>query len=39
LLRPMVPLVPEMLPELKATPVLVFARNHDPIVLSENAAS
>ena len=36
LLRPMVPLVPETLPELKATPVLVSAGNHDPIVPSEN---
>jgi glyoxalase family protein len=36
LLRPMVPLVPETLPELKATPVLVSAGNHDPIAPSQN---
>jgi phospholipase/carboxylesterase len=32
----MVPLVPETIPQLKATPVLVSAGNHDPIVPSEN---
>jgi predicted esterase len=37
LLRPMVPLIPETLPELKATPVLVSAGNQDPIVPAENA--
>jgi phospholipase/carboxylesterase len=37
LLRPMVPLVPENLPELKGAPVLVAAGNHDPIVPVENA--
>ncbi len=37
LLRPMAPLIPKTLPELKATPVLVSAGNHDPIVPAENA--
>lgn len=37
LLRPMVPLVPETLPDLKAAPVLVAAGNQDPIVPAENA--
>jgi phospholipase/carboxylesterase len=37
LLRPMVPLIPKTLPELKATPVLVSAGNQDPIVPAENA--
>jgi phospholipase/carboxylesterase len=37
LLRPMVPLIPENLPELKGAPVLVAAGNHDPIVPVENA--
>ncbi len=37
LLRPMVPLVPETLPDLKAAPVLVAAGNQDPIVPPENA--
>jgi phospholipase/carboxylesterase len=37
LLRPMVPLIPENLPELKGAPVLVAAGNHDPIVSVENA--
>jgi phospholipase/carboxylesterase len=37
LLRPMVPLIPENLPELKGAPVLVAAGNHDPIVQVENA--
>jgi phospholipase/carboxylesterase len=37
LLRPMVPLIPETLPDLKAMPVLVAAGNRDPIVPAENA--
>ena len=37
LLRPMVPIIPETLPELKGTPVLVSSGNQDPIVPSENA--
>ena len=37
LLRPMVPLIPEILPELKGAPVLVAAGNFDPIVPVENA--
>src|SRR3954469_11378304 len=37
LLRPMVPLIPQSLPELKAAPVLVSAGNQDPIVPAENA--
>ena len=37
LLRPMVPLVPERLPELTNTSVLVLAGNQDPIVSVENA--
>jgi phospholipase/carboxylesterase len=37
LLRPMVPLIPENLPELKGAPVLVAAGNFDPIVPVENA--
>lgn len=37
LLRPMVPLVPETHPDLKAAPVLVAAGNQDPIVPAENA--
>ncbi|HEV3409824.1 MAG TPA: alpha/beta hydrolase [Chthoniobacterales bacterium] len=37
LLRPMVPLVPETLPDLSGTPVLVAAGDHDPIVPPENA--
>jgi phospholipase/carboxylesterase len=37
LLRPMVPLIPVNLPELKGAPVLVAAGNHDPIVPVENA--
>lgn len=37
LLRPMVPLVPEKLPDLKGTPVLIASGNHDPIVPVENA--
>jgi phospholipase/carboxylesterase len=37
LLRPMVPLIPENLPELKGAPVLVAAGNFDPIVPMENA--
>ncbi|HEY5894590.1 MAG TPA: alpha/beta hydrolase [Chthoniobacterales bacterium] len=36
LLRPMVPLVPEKLPDLKGIPVLVASGNHDPIVPVEN---
>ncbi|HEY5742312.1 MAG TPA: alpha/beta hydrolase [Terrimicrobiaceae bacterium] len=38
LLRPMVPLIPETLPELNGTPVLVSAGNQDPIVRSENVS-
>jgi len=37
LLRPMVPLIPETLPELKGAPVLVSSGNQDPIVPAENA--
>jgi phospholipase/carboxylesterase len=37
LLRPMVPLIPETLPELKGAPVLVAAGNFDPIVPVDNA--
>jgi phospholipase/carboxylesterase len=37
LLRPMVPLIPENLPELKGAPVLVAAGNQDQIVPVENA--
>ena len=37
LLRPMVPLVPETLPDLKGVPVLVSVGNQDPIVPAENA--
>jgi phospholipase/carboxylesterase len=37
LLRPMVPLVPETLPDLQGAPVLVAAGNQDPIVPAENA--
>lgn len=37
LLRPMVPLVPETLPDLDGAPVLVAAANQDPIVPVENA--
>lgn len=37
LLRPMVPLIPETPPDLKAVPVLVAAGNQDPIVPPENA--
>jgi phospholipase/carboxylesterase len=37
LLRAMVPLIPQTLPELKAAPVLVSAGNQDPIVPTENA--
>ena len=37
LLRPMVPLIPANLPELKGAPVLVAAGNHDPIIPVENA--
>lgn len=36
LLRPMVPLVPEVLPDLEGTPVLLAAGHQDPIVPSEN---
>jgi phospholipase/carboxylesterase len=35
--RPMVPLVPKNLPELKGAPVLVAAGDHDPMVPVENA--
>ncbi len=38
LLRPMVPLVPSVLPALVNTPVLVCAARHDPIVPTENVA-
>jgi phospholipase/carboxylesterase len=37
LLRPMVPLIPEILPELKGAPVLVAAGNFDPIVPVDSA--
>lgn len=37
LLRPMVPLAPEPLPDLKGTPVLAMAGHMDPIVPAENA--
>jgi phospholipase/carboxylesterase len=37
LLRPMVPLVPEKLPDLKGLPVLIAAADHDPIVPPEEA--
>jgi predicted esterase len=37
LLRPMVPLIPENLPELKGAPVLVAAGNFDPIIPVEKA--
>jgi phospholipase/carboxylesterase len=37
LLRPMVPLIPAKMPELKGAPVLVAAGNHDPIVPVEKA--
>jgi predicted esterase len=36
LLRPMVPLVPNPLPDLKGTPILIAAGNHDPIVPPAN---
>ncbi len=36
LLRPMVPLVPKTLPDLKGKPILVAAGNHDPIVPPAN---
>ena len=38
LLRPMVPLVPRVLSDLKAVPILVCAGRHDPIVPTENVA-
>lgn len=37
LLRPMAPLIPQALPDLRGTPVLVAAANQDPIVPAENA--
>lgn len=37
LLRPMVPLIPQNLPDLRGTDVLVAAGNQDPIVPAENA--
>jgi phospholipase/carboxylesterase len=37
LLRPMVPLVPEKLPDLKGTPVLIAAANHDTMAPPEEA--
>jgi phospholipase/carboxylesterase len=37
LLRPMVPLVPETMPDLQGAPVLVSVGNHDPIVPAEHA--
>jgi predicted esterase len=37
LLRPMVPLRPKTMPELKGVPVLVSVGNQDPIVPAENA--
>jgi predicted esterase len=36
LLRPMVPLVPNPLPDLKGTPIFIAAGNHDPIVPPAN---
>ena len=38
LLRPMVPLVPSIFPDLANIPVLVCAGRHDPIVPTENVA-
>ncbi len=38
LLRPMVPLIPPVLPDLTAVPLLVCAGRHDPIVPTENVA-
>ena len=37
LLRPMVPLVPDTLPDLQKAPVLLMSGHHDPIVPVENA--
>lgn len=37
LLRPMVPLVPDPLPDLKGAPVLAMAGHMDPLVPAENA--
>jgi phospholipase/carboxylesterase len=37
LLRPMVPLVPEKLPDLKSLPVLIAAADHDTVVPPEEA--
>ncbi len=37
LLRPMVPLVPDPLPDLKNAPVLIMAGHQDPIVPADNA--
>lgn len=37
LLRAMVPLVPETLPDLNGTPVLVMSGHHDPLVPAENS--
>jgi predicted esterase len=37
LLRPMVPLVPEKLPDLRGVPVLIAAANHDTMVPPEEA--
>ena len=37
LLRPMVPLVPEPLPQLNSAPVLIMAGHQDPIVPADNA--
>jgi predicted esterase len=37
LLRPMVPLTPETLPDLTGVPVLVSAGQHDPLVPPQNA--
>lgn len=39
LLRGMVPLVPEVLPDLKSAPVLISAGHQDPIVPSDNVRS
>ena len=37
LLRPMLPIVPEPLPDLKSTPVLVVSGRYDPIIPEEEA--
>ena len=37
LLRAMVPLIPDVLPDLKGTPVLLMSGHHDPLVPAENS--